>query len=30
MAKGPTPRQGDLFAQPLGGGTECPQDLPLQ
>lgn len=30
MAKSPTPRQGDLFTQPLGGGTERSQDLPLQ
>ena len=30
MEQGSAPRQGDLFAQPLGGGTSNPQDLPLQ
>ena len=30
MVKGPTPRQGDLFAQPLGGSSATPEDLPLQ
>ena len=29
MASGASPRQGDLFAQPLGGAG-APQDLPLQ
>jgi len=30
MVKGPSPRQGDLFAQPLGGSSATPQELPLQ
>jgi hypothetical protein len=30
MASGASPRQGDLFAQPLGGAGSAPQDLPLQ
>ena len=30
MASGASPRQGDLFAQPLGGAGSVPQNLPLQ